>query len=152
GQDIAVGVAQVGDLDIVEAAEPVEQAVTTAVQAHDGEDNLFVRLGGSAGSDGCGQASGGSGVQEVAAGGGGHGVSPVGFGRGSAAKKRVQFSLGEGEVTRRASVADDLAGDEAGYGGECTEMIRPLDAVTVDLRVAAGGTGQPLHRLEVPLG
>ena len=81
GQNVGVGVTQVGDFDVVEAAEAFEQAATAAVQSHEGEDDLVVWFVGGASGDSGRQAGGGSSVEEVAAVKGAHEeVSQVGAG------------------------------------------------------------------------
>src|SRR5205823_3263728 len=67
GDDVLVGVAEVGDFNIVEGGEAADKVAPASVNAHDGEDDALVGfVGGARGAQG-GQRGGGGGRSEEAA-------------------------------------------------------------------------------------
>src|SRR5262249_50591992 len=78
GQDIAIGIDDVGNLGARQTSEARNQATAAAVDAHDGEDDLLAGLcGGSSGSQRRESRGGGGGrFEEVTAVGSVHGESP----------------------------------------------------------------------------
>ena len=72
GDDVAVGIADVGDFHVLKSRKAGKMPEAAAVNTHDGQDDLFIGTIGGAGVGGGRESNGGSG-EEIAAVRRGHG-------------------------------------------------------------------------------